>query len=474
MLVFNLISLLLSLIILIVLIIGIVRYISQNRRDKKKVLQLFLAIGLLVSIVVIPITVVEHFIPKSTLRAIEDEDDSFSPYDILKTADTTLEQTTEVDYKEHFDEVMAVKRIIESENRFYNRPLSDYKDYWVSKNTTSTYTTYAVSSDSIQRDMGHLFAALHFANLGLDQEMIWSHIDQISNKDIPYLHYTKGVSYLAARSWAKKDSVELELKTSLETEDCQKEAYKTLAEFYYYFSEDEKLDSLVYNAETNPHIPFWLKRTSFFVNMDISNYWKTVFIDKFGSITLGIFLSAFIITLFWVFFFRKMDFYEPEKWRYLILTFLLSLVCMQLLYPIHDFLWNVFNYYRPNDAISDLLYITVSTGMTEELVKILPVLIVLKLTKAINEPFDYILYPSIAALGFAFIENMSYFEDGNIFNIGFRGIICCIAHAAFSATIGYGLMLAKYRKGYNKFILFGLFFLIASALHGLYDFWIMN
>jgi hypothetical protein len=96
----------------------------------------------------------------------------------------------------------------------------------------------------------------------------------------------------------------------------------------------------------------------------------------------------------------------------------------------------------------------------------------LRFTKQINEPFDYILYAAVSALGFSFIENIGYFGE-NIGNISIRGIYCCIVHMAFSATIAYGLMLAKYR-GYNKYLMFTVFFLLASFLHGFYDFWIID
>ena len=50
----------------------------------------------------------------------------------------------------------------------------------------------------------------------------------------------------------------------------------------------------------------------------------------------------------------------------------------------------------------------VPKGLSEEIIKIIPVLIILKTTKFINEPIDYIIYSSISALGFAFIENIQY------------------------------------------------------------------
>jgi len=49
-----------------------------------------------------------------------------------------------------------------------------------------------------------------------------------------------------------------------------------------------------------------------------------------------------------------------------------------------------------------------------------------------------------------------------------------VAHIVFSSTIGYGLMLAKYKKHKRPFLTLILFFLIAATMHGFYDFWLIN
>jgi RsiW-degrading membrane proteinase PrsW (M82 family) len=122
-------------------------------------------------------------------------------------------------------------------------------------------------------------------------------------------------------------------------------------------------------------VPYWVKRGKYFTSVDFVNYWDTIISADLAGVNLAGFSAAFIILCLWLYFLRKMDIYEPEKWHHLVLTFLLSIVCMHLLYPAHDILWNVFDYYRPTRPVSDFAYITISVGMVEEFVKILPVLI---------------------------------------------------------------------------------------------------
>jgi len=98
----------------------------------------------------------------------------------------------------------------------------------------------------------------------------------------------------------------------------------------------------------------------------------------------------------------------------------------------------------------------------------------LRLTRAVNEPYDYILYASISALGFAFVENVGYIGAGELYNINARAFMATVAHMTFSSTIGYGMMLGRYREGYNKVLMFIVFFILAATMHGFYDFWLMN
>ncbi|MGZ6540176.1 MAG: PrsW family intramembrane metalloprotease, partial [Bacteroidia bacterium] len=110
----------------------------------------------------------------------------------------------------------------------------------------------------------------------------------------------------------------------------------------------------------------------------------------------------------------------------------------------------------------------------EELVKFIPFLIILKFTKVIKEPIDYIMYASLSALGFAFVENFRYFEDGSINIIHSRALTASIAHMIFSSVVAYGFIIAKFRKKKNVFLTVLLFFFIAAFGHGFYDFWLLN
>ncbi|PLX11543.1 MAG: hypothetical protein C0597_14900, partial [Marinilabiliales bacterium] len=123
---------------------------------------------------------------------------------------------------------------------------------------------------------------------------------------------------------------------------------------------------------------------------------------------------------------------------------------------------------------NDLLYCIIGIGIIEEFVKIVPVLIILKYTKAINEPVDYLVYGSVSALGFAFAENLLYFNSYGPQIIMGRALTAVIFHMFLTSLAAYGLMLNKYKARKGIITDFLKYFLIAAIIHGLYDFWLIN
>jgi RsiW-degrading membrane proteinase PrsW (M82 family) len=170
----------------------------------------------------------------------------------------------------------------------------------------------------------------------------------------------------------------------------------------------------------------------------------------------------------------KLDIYEKEKWKHIAAIFAMSFVTAygcDFLYP----LFRSFGFDLNGNVVNDFIYCIFGIGFIEETVKFIPFLIMLKFTKAINEPYDYLLYASVAALGFAFAENILYLKNYGIHIATGRAIYAAVAHMTFCSTVTYGLLLKKYRfTKYPTFLVFLLFFFIAMFVHGFYDFWLIN
>lgn len=462
----KLIFLAITLVLGLIFLIGIVKHLIKVWPDKKKRLLFGGWIISLAAIIYIPILIVNEFATKyqhTTYSSSWQTIDSNFERDSLTKA-----------VHSHYEDIANFKNTINSLTAHINYPKSFFKDDFNNILLIDNFKQLIASPDTLESDYGYVLLAIHQNNMEKDPTQIQNLLDLVNDQSIDYFNYAQAFTYYRHYSISKIDTVEYYLLESIAENNNNSDSYALLSRLYYHSDQPEKLAALLNDENTSEFVPYWVKRGTYFSDIDFINYWSTILSVDIEAINAAGFFAAFIILCFWMFFLRKMDIYEPEKWHHLIITFLLSIVCMHLLYPAHDFLWDILEYNRPSNPVSDFGYLTVSVGMVEEFVKILPVLIMLKFSKGINEPFDYILYASVSALGFAFVENIGYFGDQELGNIAIRGFQCCLVHIAFSSTVAYGLMLGKYRKNYNKYGIFILFFVIASAFHGFYDFWLMD
>lgn len=194
--------------------------------------------------------------------------------------------------------------------------------------------------------------------------------------------------------------------------------------------------------------------------------------------TIVLFISsiilAFSISLVWFLYLARVDRFEKEPLGIIGLVFILGSGFTFLVFPITEFVQTSFDFRLNGDLWNDWWYCVFGIGMVEELVKIIPFLLILKFSKQVNEPFDYIFYASVSALGFAFIENTLYLNNSILTAIYGRALFSSIAHMFFSSIIAYGFVYLRYIKVNLRGFQFPILLLIASFAHGFYDFWLIN
>jgi len=123
----------------------------------------------------------------------------------------------------------------------------------------------------------------------------------------------------------------------------------------------------------------------------------------------------------------------------------------------------------------DWWYSFIRIGMLEELIKIVPLFIILKLfAKEFNEPIDYLGFTAFSALGFSAAENILYIENYGPYVIIGRSILATLSHMFDTCIVAYGIIWVKFRNQNNAWIYFALFFILAAASHGFYDFWLIS
>lgn len=185
-------------------------------------------------------------------------------------------------------------------------------------------------------------------------------------------------------------------------------------------------------------------------------------------------LVSFFISAVWFVYIYRLDIFNKEKKRHLFFVFILS--CVFTIFAQYPYeIIHSLGLVKSNNLFDDFLYSVFGIGFIEETIKLIPLLIILKFSKAIDEPYDYILYASIAALGFSFVENTMYLNNYGLHIINARALYATVAHMTFSSMIAYGMFLVKYKKTkVYPIIILLVFYFLAMLSHGFYDFWILN
>jgi len=185
-------------------------------------------------------------------------------------------------------------------------------------------------------------------------------------------------------------------------------------------------------------------------------------------------LVSFLISSIWLIYIVRLDIFDKEKKRYILLVLILSvLLTLFTEYP-YAFIHRL-GFTDSLNPFDSFIYNVFGIGLIEETIKLIPLLIILKFTKAIDEPYDFILYASASALGFAFVENSMYLNLYGLDIINARALYATVAHMTFSSMIAYGLFLIKFKhSSYHPILVFAVFFFFAIFSHGFYDFWLIN
>jgi len=183
--------------------------------------------------------------------------------------------------------------------------------------------------------------------------------------------------------------------------------------------------------------------------------------------------AALGISTIWAVYLRKLDIFDPERGVNILIVFVLGCATTFLVFPISGFI-NSLGFTLNGQPLNDFFYCTIGIGMVEEFVKLLPLLIIVRYKHVVREPYDFILYASISALGFAFIENSLYIMKSLFYAINGRALFATVAHMTFSSVVGYSVMISIYKKSLAGWRFFLGGFLLASLMHGFYDFWLIN
>lgn len=210
-----------------------------------------------------------------------------------------------------------------------------------------------------------------------------------------------------------------------------------------------------------------------YTNIETLSIFPEIYEGETSEMLFAVLLS-FLVSFMWLYYIYKLDLFNKEKKYHIFIVLILSAGLTSLArFPYQ--LMDEVGFTMVKDPFDSFIYCVFGIGLVEETIKLIPLLVILFFTKAIDEPYDYILYASTAALGFSFVENANYLYYYGLEIINARALYATVAHMAFSSMIAYGLFLIKYKyTKFNSILVFSFFFFLAIFSHGFYDFWLLN
>ncbi len=326
-------------------------------------------------------------------------------------------------------------------------------------------------NDSTANEIGNLFLAnWYIESSDHDNENASFYLRQVKNKLMKYLNYTQGKILMYE---AGPEAAEPHFLTEIIVDGYKTGAWENLAIIYDLSDRRDELKKLLADPESANAVPEEIRYKEYFLEGDLMSFYKLKFSKMLGSLPLWGILGDFLILFTWLVFLRMLSFLSPIKWKHFFLAIGIGAVLAMGSWLLYQFYHHVLHFWTNGNIGNDFLFSFLGIGLIEELVKLIPFLILLHFTNIIKKPVDYLLIASAAGLGFAFFENLLYISQYGLEVIHSRALTASVSHMASSAIAAYGFVLVKFRHP-KKFWIIPLFFLFAAFAHGFYDFWLLN
>ena len=193
-----------------------------------------------------------------------------------------------------------------------------------------------------------------------------------------------------------------------------------------------------------------------------------------------LYLFGFLPSIIWLAYYLRKD-SHPESNEMVVKMFFLGIVSGFMAIIFEKMFQSAFSFINTNQLLGAILVIFIGGALIEEYLKYFVTKMGVFKDSELDEPVDLIIYMIIAALGFAALENILVLSNYHpvltanmaVETMLWRFVTATFLHALCSGLIGYFLVLAFCKIQDRKGLIFtGI--LIATFLHGLYNFSIMK
>jgi len=288
---------------------------------------------------------------------------------------------------------------------------------------------------------------------------------KVKNNKLTYLNNSIGYCYLALKDYEK---AKYYLRREIKLKGYVEGALENYAKVLIQEKNILEINRLLAHPELGKQLNLKNKRQFYYLTGNFFSYCTTILRSHRQYIILEGIIGALLITVIWFTFFQRLAVVKPVKTKYLLQVLILSVVISQFTYLLHDFAEMTLQLRFEGSPAEKFFYCVAVIGLMEETIKTIPFLLIFFFTKERVEPVELIIYAAVAALGFAFVENLAYFDNSGLSRITGRAMTATMMHIILSAIAVYGLVLYRFKKSFRIWIL--VFFLSACFLHGSYDF----
>jgi len=328
------------------------------------------------------------------------------------------------------------------------------------------YRAYVSDENPAVRDVGNYCLGLCELKLNRFSSGFFF-LDRVVNPKLPYLNNSKG---FALQNMGRKDLAEHFFLKELEFGSNTEGAVSNLSRLYYERKDFRSLSDLRRNPAWGRFIPADILRFVLLHERAFRRYFLQWMESTLGHRLWDGILAAFCILLLWLAYFIQIDVFEPERISTVLLTLGLGMLSCLLCTVLYDTAEYALGFRLTGWPLNDLAFCIIGIGLIEETVKIVPVLMIVRFSRQVDESIDFVLYAAVSALGFAFIENLGYFHLSGLHRISGRALSAVMVHMGLTSLVMYGYLLARHKGRRGAQAVFALSLAAACVIHGLYDF----
>jgi RsiW-degrading membrane proteinase PrsW (M82 family)/Flp pilus assembly protein TadD len=330
------------------------------------------------------------------------------------------------------------------------------------------YERHAQSTDASVADIGW-YGLGYLHSVEGDYPLALESFNRVRDRSLPYLNNSVGY---AQQSLGAPDLAEASFRREIEIGGHVDGARSNLARLMYDQGRFAEIEEMASDPGVRQVLDRYIVR---YLDLRERRFLRYA-VDAIGArrATASGALGAALVFLVWFVYLRQVDVFERERARHAGMMTVVAMGFSLCTVPLYDLLRFGLGFTLTGRPAGDLLFCILGIGLVEETVKIVPVLLIMRLTSVVNESTDYLIYGSLSGLGFAFVENLLYFDDSGLKTIAARAISATVLHMTLTAMVMYGLLYARYSARRQPVLYTLLAFAGACVVHGVYDFWLVT